>query len=195
MSLATADAFMSIFGFKRVKPGICAICTAEFKQQRMGQKTCSDPVCRAEWKRQVGLRKQALAEKRAQREKLKTRQEHAKEAQQAFNAWIRWRDRDEPCISCGATKAAQWDASHYRSVGAAPELRFDEANVHKACSVCNQHKSGNIIEYRLRLIHKIGAEELARLEGPHGPKKYSIEELKEIKAEYKRKVREPRDGS
>ena len=42
---ATADAFMSIFGFKRVKPGVCAICTAEFKQQRMGQKTCADPVC------------------------------------------------------------------------------------------------------------------------------------------------------
>lgn len=172
----------------------CKVCTAEFKQQRMGQKTCADPVCRKEWKRQAGLRKQALADRRAQKEKLKTRQEHAKEAQAAFNAWIRWRDRDIPCISCGTDRAAQWDASHYRSVGAVPALRFDEANVHKACSVCNQHKSGNIIEYRLRLIHKIGPEELARLEGPHEPKKYTIDQLKELKAHYKAKLKELRDG-
>ena len=170
----------------------CKVCKGQFTRLRMMQKACS-PECAQKLAEQERI-KRALREKREQREKLKTRQEHAKEAQAAFNAWIRWRDRDLPCISCGTDRAAQWDASHYRSVGAVPALRFDEANVHKACSVCNQHKSGNIIEYRLRLIHKIGPEELARLEGPHEPKKYTIDQLKAIKAECKRKVREPRDA-
>jgi len=107
---ATADAFMSIFGFKRVKPGVCAICTAEFKQQRMGQKTCADPVCRKEWKRQAGLRKQALADRRAQKEKLKTRKDWLREAQAAFNSYIRERDRGLPCISCGRHHTGAYDA-------------------------------------------------------------------------------------
>jgi len=74
----------------------CKVCTAEFKQQRMGQKTCADPVCRTEWKRQIEMRKQALREKREQKERLKTRQDWLKEAQSVFNSFIRERDRDLP---------------------------------------------------------------------------------------------------
>lgn len=74
------------------------------------------------------------------KEKIKTRSEHLKEAQAAFNAFIRERDRKQPCISCERYHKGQYHAGHYRSVGACPELRFCELNVHKQCSACNNHK-------------------------------------------------------
>ena len=133
--------------------------------------------------------------KKIAKEKIKTRSEHLKEAQAAFNAFIRERDKKQPCISCERNHKGQYHAGHYRSVGACPELRFCELNVHKQCSACNNHKSGNIIEYRINLVKKIGAEKVEWLEGPHEPKKYTIEQIKQIKAEYKFKLKELRRGA
>jgi len=111
------------------------------------------------------------------------------EAQAAFNAWIRKRDEKLPCISCSRFHSGQHHAGHYLSTGARPELRFDEANVHKQCAPCNNHKSGNAIEYRINLVKRIGGKRVGMLEGPHEPKKYTIDEIKEIKKEYKEKVK------
>lgn len=133
------------------------------------------------------------AERKAQRERreaIKTRSDYAREAQIAFNRFIRLRDFDQPCISCGRYHSGQYHAGHYRTVGSHPELRFNELNCHKQCSVCNNHKSGNIVEYRLNLIQRIGSDKLDWLEGPHEAKKYTIDELKEIKKTYTKKARE-----
>lgn len=113
-----------------------------------------------------------------------------KQAQAAFNAFIRVRDEKEPCISCGRHHDGQYHAGHYRTVGAHPELRFDELNCHKQCSVCNNHLSGNLLEYRISLIKKIGQGAVEVLEGPHDPKKYSIDDLKAIKKEYDQKKKD-----
>lgn len=129
-------------------------------------------------------------EVRQAKERLKTRGEQAREAQSAFNAYIRARDADQPCISCGRYHQGQYHAGHYRTVGAHPELRFEELNVHKQCAPCNNHKSGNIVEYRINLVQRIGQENVDWLEGPHEPKKYTIEQLKEIKKLYRRKTKE-----
>ena len=129
------------------------------------------------------------------KERIKTRSEHLREAQTAFNAFIRERDKNEPCISCGRHHDGQYHAGHYRSVGACPELRFCEFNVHKQCSVCNNHKSGNIVEYRINLVKKIGVEQVEWLEGSHEPKKYTIEQIKSIQTEYKNKLRELKRGA
>jgi hypothetical protein len=51
-------------------------------------------------------------------------------------------------------------------------------------------KSGNILEYRIRLVKKIGQSAVDWLEGPHEAKRYTIDELKEIKARYRRLLRE-----
>ena len=84
---------------------------------------------------------------------------------------------------------AQWHAGHYRSIGAAPELRYDERNIHKQCAPCNTHKSGNAIEYRIRLIQKIGLAEVEALECEHPPRKYTVDDLIDIKRHYKDKLR------
>ena len=129
------------------------------------------------------------------KEGIKTRSDYLKDAQTAFNAFIRERDKNEPCISCGRHHDGQYHAGHYRSVGACPELRFCELNVHKQCSVCNNHKSGNIVEYRINLVKKIGVEQVEWLEGSHEPKKYTIEQIKSIQTEYKNKLRELKRGA
>lgn len=121
---------------------------------------------------------------KARKDKIKPLSKWLSEAQAIFNAYIRARDSALPCISCGAIKAGQWDCSHYRSRGAASHLRFSEANCHRACSVCNQHFSGRIIDYRLGLIRKIGLPAVEALENDHSTKKWSIDECKFIKAHY-----------
>lgn len=112
---------------------------------------------------------------------------YKKEAQTQFNKFIRLRDRLEPCISCGRHHEGQYHAGHYRSVGACPELRFDEDNCHKQCSVCNNHLSANLIEYRINLIKKIGQKGVDRLEGFTSPKRYRKEDYQEIIDTYKAK--------
>lgn len=129
-------------------------------------------------------------EHRAAKERIKTKGEHAKEAQAAFNEFIRLRDKDLPCVSCGRHHQGQYHAGHFRSIGGNPELRFIEMNVHKQCAPCNNHKSGNLVKYRVELINRIGSIRVEFLEGPHEPRRYTIEDLKEIKSEYRAKVRE-----
>ena len=126
------------------------------------------------------------------KESIKTKAEHARESQAAFNAWIRARDRGLPCISCDKPDdgSHQRHASHYRSRGACPEIAYEPLNVHTSCAQCNTMKSGNILEYRIRLVKKIGQAAVDWLEGPHEAKRYTIDELKEIKARYRRLLRE-----
>lgn len=112
-----------------------------------------------------------------------------KKAQIAFNAYIRARDAGKPCISSGRPLVGKFDAGHYRSVGAHPELRFCELNCHGQSVADNQHKSGNLVEYRINLISRIGLDAVEWLEGPHEPKKYTIDDLKEIEKEYREKLK------
>ena len=128
--------------------------------------------------------------RREARERLKTRRDWLKEAQAAVNRYVRLRDADKPCISCGTFKAAQWDAGHYMSAGGHPATRLDPRNIHRQCSACNSHKSGNLLMYRLGLIERVGIEVVEWLEGPHEPAKWTIEQLKQVKAEYTAKARE-----
>lgn len=115
-----------------------------------------------------------------------------KQAQQAVNAYIRERDKHLPCVSCGTLSAAQWDAGHYRTTAAAPQLRFDPRQIWKQCSVCNQHKSGNLVPYRAELIRRIGLAEVEIIEGNHDRHRWTIEECKAIKAEYQQKLKDLR---
>lgn len=119
------------------------------------------------------------------------RSHQLKLTQATFNAWIRFRDSGKPCVSCDKPDSGthQRHASHFRSVGACAELRFNSLNVHSSCSVCNNHLSGNIAGYRPRIIDKIGAELVEWLEGPHEPKKYTCDQLREIRAYYAKLTR------
>ena len=182
---------------KQPKPKTCrnAACSIRFVPQRLGQAVCS-PACALATKdvnQQKARKSLAQVERReikVRKEKLKSRADHLKDTQQAFNAWIRERDAELPCISCGRHHAGQYHSGHYRTVGASPELRFEPLNAWKQCAPCNNHLSGNLINYRISLLQKIGEEKVIWLEGPHEAKKYTIEELKAMTADYRAKARE-----
>lgn len=179
---------------KTIKPKTCRVCRTKFTPAMPMACVCS-PMCALTMVRvrKFGAEKAKQAQDRKVTKerlaKLKSRSQWAKEAQAAVNKFIRLRDADLPCISCGRFHQGAHDAGHYLSVGARPELRFDELNIHKQCVPCNQHKSGNVVLYRINLLEKIGAEAVAYLEGPHDPKKYTVEELKAIKTTYTAKAR------
>ena len=176
-----------------IKPKRCASCRNDFFPNRPMQKACG-----IECAQSLAKKKREKVEKvadRQKRESLKSRSQWLKEAQTAFNAFIRARDADLLCISCNRHHDGQWHAGHYLSTGARPELRFDEFNVHKQCQPCNTHLHGNLILYRVWLIKRIGYDEVTRLEGPHEAKHYSIEDLKVIKVIYVAKLRELRNGN
>lgn len=170
-------------------------CRASFVPARLGQAVCS-PACaildapKNRDKARKSLAQVERKEVRAAKERIKSRGDHMRDAQQAFNAWVRQRDANLPCISCGRHHEGQYHAGHYLTVGANPELRFEPMNVWKQCAPCNNHLSGNLVNYRISLLQRIGAEGVEFLEGPHEPKRYTIEDLKEIKARYRALTRE-----
>ncbi|MGJ7468012.1 recombination protein NinG [Kosakonia cowanii] len=112
-----------------------------------------------------------------------------KQAQQAFNEFIRYRDREEACISCGRHHEVQYHAGHFRTTGANPELRFNEDNCHRQCAPCNNHLSGNLIEYRPALIAKIGQARFDALMGPHEMPKWKREDYIRIRDMYRAKLK------
>ncbi|MBJ2318587.1 recombination protein NinG [Pseudomonas fluorescens] len=182
---------------KPAKPKKCrvATCRASFVPARMGQAVCSPACALIDGPRHAPKARKALADIerkdiKVRKEKLKSRADHAKDTQQAFNEWVRLRDADLPCVSCGRHHDGQYHAGHYRTVAANPAIRFEPLNVHKQCAPCNNHKSGDIVNYRIELVKRIGAEAVEWLEGPHEPKKYTIEQLKAMTAEYRAKTRE-----
>ena len=109
-----------------------------------------------------------------------------READIAFCAYIRARDRlaGHPCISSGLP--LDWsgnnvDAGHYRSRGAASHLRYDERNCHAQSKHENRYKGGNIVEYRKRLIERVGLADVEDLEADNETHKWTREELIEKK--------------
>ena len=189
---------------KTPKPKKCRVasCGASFAPVRLGQAVCSPACAVLDAPKNLDRARKSLAqverrEIKVRKEKLKSRADHLREAQAAVNEYVRLRDAHLPCISCDSTPndndlmtGSRWDAGHYRSVGACPELRFEPLNIHRQCVRCNRNLSGNAVEYRIRLLHRIGIEKVDWLEGPHPARKYTVEEIKAIKADYRAKTRE-----
>jgi len=175
----------------------CKVCRASYEPTKPMQSVCS-PSCAltlASSKRAKALKVEQVKERRADKvklNKLKSKAQWAREAQTAFNAFIRERDAGRPCISCGRNHQGQIHAGHYLSVGARPELRFEETNVHAQCAPCNTHLSGNIVLYRLALIQRLGLAQVEWLEGQHEPRKDTVDTLIALKAHYAAKARELR---
>lgn len=176
----------------------CAICRAPYVKRSMTHKACG-PECAAivaQRKREKEQRKVAAAQRvqtRAQKEALKSIGELKAEAQTAFNAYIRFRDRNQPCICCGmlakneSLTGGAWDAAHYRSRGSADHLRYDENNVHRALKQCNTYGHA---DYRGGLIARIGLEAVEALEANQVSVKWTKDGLRAIRNTYKKKFKQ-----
>lgn len=189
--------------FKPIRPfqqGCCQDCDFEIamavvrkNREKAQAKAKKESIEKAKAKRQ---------ELRERKKQLETKSQAMKKAQASFNLYIRLRDRHEGCCSCPETNppilhGGQWDCGHYLSVGACPELRFNEDNAHKQCKSCNggsgrfEHKKETVTkEYRIRLIQKIGLKRVEALEGPHELPHWTKEDYQEIERIYKAKVKQ-----
>jgi ribosomal protein L44E len=179
-----------------LKPSKCKVCGTEYVKSRPLQKVCSTS-CAIEHANKLTERKkakEAAQDRRQTREKLKAMKSKAKlanEAQAVVNKYVRLRDAHLGCISCDkpASWDGQWHASHFRSRGAASGLRFHLWNIHKSCSICNNHKSGNLIEYEPRLREKIGADRVEWLRSQNQVVTFTAEYLNRLKAVFSKKVK------
>jgi hypothetical protein len=135
------------------------------------------------------------AEIKARRRDLETIPELIKAAQKEFNAYVRERDRHQPCICCGnplgtGDVGGAYDCGHYRSTGSAPHLRFDERNAHAQNKSCNRWGAGRAVDYRIGLVARIGREAVEALEADNGIRKWTREELRGIRDLYRTKTKE-----
>ena len=179
---------------KEPKPKTCKICKTRFKPFRTTQIICSIQCSNKyaklqQMKREAQKTKEWNAEKKVRKEKLMSRSDWMNLFQKVFNTYIRKRDEGKACISCG-TYNGKKNAGHYMSVGSTPELRFNEDNCHLQCERCNTFYSGNLINYRINLINKIGIKGVEFLERKdHEPLKLTVDEIKDLIAVYKKKIK------
>lgn len=190
----------------------CTVCREWFHPVRAEQYVCSyECACvhgkaandaakaekqRKEKKRRLEEEKAGRKRRKEKRASFKTKAQWDKEAQSAFNRYIRIRDEGKCCVSCGNPligksnylTGSAIDASHYRSRGAASHLKFNTFNVHSACTRCNRQLSGNAVEYRIRLIERIGIERVERLESDNEPRRFDIPYLQRIKSIFTRRA-------
>ena len=115
-----------------------------------------------------------------------------KHAQISVNRWVRWRDRKKPCVSCGRKSGCKVNAGHYKTVGSNSALRFNPLNIHAQCEYCNNYLSGNIMGYTPELIKRIGKKRYEFIINHPRTRKWSIDELKQIKEKYDRKYKNAR---
>lgn len=187
--------------FRRTR---CPHCKGKMEQGVRIHPECIDAYAEAEEaKTKRKAEKQARAAAKVERAETRRRKEQdkdipdlIKEADKAFCAYIRERDRQagHSCISSGQplnwSAGNQVDAGHYRSKGAASHLRYHEDNCHAQSKRENRFRAGNAVEYRIKLIQRIGLERVEALESSNKPNKWTREELIAIRDHYKEKLKE-----
>jgi hypothetical protein len=166
----------------------CKNCAEQFTPLRFNQKYCFNVDCIRVWV-DIEKAKKWAKDKREKKAELMTLSDHLKITQAIVNKYIRTRDEGQPCISCGSHINGVKHASHYMSSGGHSSVRFHEDNIWVSCYKCNVMLSSNAIEYRKRLIKKIGVDRVEWLEDNGSDvKRWSVEELKEIQEKFKEKT-------
>ena len=175
----------------------CAICREEYQKWSLSQKVCGKIECAQEHAKIV------IAKIERRDKRIETRNAHKRwidlqprkywvaKCKLYFHRYIRQRDKNLPCISCGkpptnlTTRGGSIDAGHFRSVGSAKHLEFSEFNVHAQCKKCNRQLSGNHSEYRKGLIERFGILFVENLEADQIPRKFNVPELQQMTTYYK----------
>jgi hypothetical protein len=168
----------------------CAECKEQFQKERPLQFVCS-PLCGQRYSAKQ-RKKNEEKERRELKRAMLTRGQWLQKLQDIFNLYIRYRDRELNCVSCGKyVEDIKGDASHYWPVKPYYGLRFNEDNVHRSCDECNTHLHGNLAEYQIRLVIKIGMERFKYLEKiRHIECRMTIPEIKEQIEIYRQKIKE-----
>lgn len=170
----------------------CPVCEKFFSKLNSLQKFCS-PRCSYQ---AMKMKMQSMPVKAFRNnKKLKNQGNNLVVAtQNAVNAYVRARDENKECISCGTPLVGKrhgggFDAGHYRSVGSAPHLRFYTLNIHGQCRRCNLWESGNHDQYRIGLIERLGNEKVEAIEADQRERHYTDEQLKRLVRIFNKKTK------
>jgi len=139
-------------------------------------------------------RKQERAQDRAKLEAMKSIPKLIAEAQFHFNEYTRLRDFDKGCYVClrpfdQSIKGRAIHAGHVRSRGAAGHLRFTEDNCMGECEGCNAPHGAKPHQKEAGAIARIGQERFDALKHNNTPHKWTHDELRAIRDEYRAKVK------
>jgi hypothetical protein len=170
----------------------CKACRGKFFPASAWQTFCrSEPCAQAALADATRKRlKREAKEHAAKLADIKPLSYWEKRAEKAVNRYVRARDHFKGCVSCDLppTWDGQWHASHLRSVAAASAVRYHLWNIHKACSACNNHKSGNVAEYLRRLPERMPQERIDWLYTQNQRAKYTREYLERLASVFNRKA-------
>ncbi len=175
-----------------LRPKPCRQCGSEFTPARPLQHVCS-AICATRLVK--SKKKEEKAQDRVKREKMKSRAQWLAEAQTIVNRYVRLRAKinDEGCYTCGARPEQKFggtfDASHFRSVGSAPHLRFWIPQIRICCVVCNRHKGGELLAFRRHLVAERGTQWVEVLESRQEVAKFTVDYLKRLKAVMSKKIK------
>lgn len=155
-----------------------------------GKKTAAKAAAKRD-KEQAKRNKERRAKERQQKAefRLKDTKWLKAKAQEYCNKYVRLRDDLFGCISCGTRADIKYDAGHFIPAGRCIPLRYNELNIHKQCTRCNTHMSGNLTAYEAALRIKLGDKVVEWLKGPHEPIRYRAEDYLRIIDEYKAKIK------
>ena len=174
----------------------CPSCNIPFEPRKHFNSTIKSKYCdlctktRQALKNLERIKKEDKKRLNDKKKELLTVQDWIKITQATFNKYIRLRDKDKGCISCGVPLVGKYDAGHFYSAGGHYAVRFNPDNVHGQCVACNQHKHGNLLAYRKGLINRIGEESYRILElYSTETRKFTVAELIEINELYKAKIK------
>ena len=176
------------------KYGLCQSCYRDWLlNTEAGKEMRQKCTISAKIKVKRDKHKEEVKAKKEFKEKNKSIAALILEARKPYQQWIRMRDANNSCISCGQIDSDIWDAGHFKKAELYTGLIFDERNTAKQCRKCNVYLNGNEGEYRKRLIEKFGPEWVLKLDEDADKLrqyKWSREELIEIKNKYLHKIKE-----
>ena len=165
----------------------CKYCLERYTPKYSTTEPCPKYECRLQHL-SANVAKINRANKATAKDSIKSYAQRLGEAKKVFQKWIRLRDKDKPCISCGSISSTVWDGGHFKKAELYSGVIFNEYNVNIQCGKCNRFLGGNELNYRTGLIAKIGEQAVLNLEHlaeMSRMKKYTNEELEEIKLKYK----------
>jgi len=172
------------------RPKKCKFCGEKFQPERPLQPCCTIKCAIALTHKQHDDKNKR---DKIERDRLKTKQLRPRNnwfarLQILVNQWVRYRDRLEPCCTCGTTNQnIKYDAGHFHTKKARPDIRFELTNIHKQCSVkCNQHGSGMRKEYSEFIVEKYGKDHLDWLNSPQPSLKEVFPNWQDIENEIKK---------
>lgn len=188
------------------KPNRCKHCKArmpEDKARHVLHDECMQPWIDRQLKKQADARaRKQRAEAKIERAEIRRRKNAIKTipkliaaAQEAFNAYIRERDREKGCFVCHRpflpdVPGRALHAGHVRSRGAAGHLRFHEDNCLGECEGCNGPRGAKPHQIKAGAVERIGLAAFEALEADNTPIKWDRETLEQIKGTYRAKLRQ-----